>query len=186
MAHRVKCRICKQYFDAKEEEKDTVWIMPSSHFYYHKNCYEIWKKETEKLSSDKTDNLWIDYIYDYIAHDLKLDYDYFLIEAQRKKMIESKGYTNKGIFFALRYAYDVKQIGFEKWNGGIGIIPYLYQESVLYWANLQKQQKDILEKIEKQMRELSLLHQNQRIICRKKKNKKWIDKTEEILGGLNE
>ncbi len=182
--HIVTCRICKEKFDAKEEERATIWIMPSKNCYYHKDCYDNWKGASKDINLKKNDEIWIDYIWDYISRDLKKSYDYQKANSQRKNFINSKGYTNKGIFFALRYAYEIKKINIDKSNGGIGIVPYVYQESILYWSTMQRNQKDLLLKIEEQMEKLRTT--DKKIIKKKKKKKEWVDKTDEILGGLNE
>lgn len=67
------CRICKQEIDKELDD----WVMPSRNWYYHKICYENFKKEKEV----KSDEDYIDLIFDYIARDLKVSYDYHKIKA---------------------------------------------------------------------------------------------------------
>ena len=99
-----QCRLCKIEID---KEKDD-WVMPSRNYYNHKKCYENWKK-----AQPDNDEAYVDLIYDFIARDLKVTYDYWVCEAQRKKFLKEK-MTNKGILFALKYFYEVKHGDWEK------------------------------------------------------------------------
>lgn len=69
--HEVKCRLCGQYFDAQLDGLDTIYVMPAKNYYYHKTCYDNWKK-----ANLNEDDQWRDRIYDYLAHDLKIKYDF--------------------------------------------------------------------------------------------------------------
>ena len=138
-----QCRLCKIEID---KEKDD-WVMPSRNYYYHKKCYENWKK-----AQPDNDEEYVDLIYDFIARDLKVAYDYWVCEAQRKKFLKEK-MTNKGILFALKYFYEVKHGVWEKGHGGIGIIPFIYTDACAYWAAQERKSKGIIAEIERQMRE---------------------------------
>ena len=154
-----KCRICNELID---KEKDN-WIMPSKNWYYHKTCYEDWK-----AGEPSNDVEWIPFIYDFISRDLKVSYNYFLCESQRKKFIKEGKGTNKGIFFALKYFYEVKNNDWDKGHGGLGIIPYIYNESCQYWAERERKTKGILAQIEQQMAEAS--KRDTKVIQKKKNN----------------
>ena len=123
-----ECRICKQQID---KEKDD-WVMPSRNYYFHRKCYHDWKK-TEPL----VDEEWKPFIYDFISRDLKVSYNYHMVEAQLKKFLKEK-MTMKGVYFALKYFYDIKGNDWDKGNGGIGIVPYVYRESCTYWQRENK------------------------------------------------
>ena len=90
------------------------------------------------------------YIYDFISRDLKVSYNYHMCEAQREKFVK-EGKTNKGIFFALKYFYEVKHNDWEKGHGGLGIIPYIYNESCEYWVAQERKTNGIVRMIEQQM-----------------------------------
>ena len=113
------CRVCKIEID---KEKDD-WVMPSKNWYYHRKCYQDWKQSTPA-----TDAEYKAFIYDFISRDLKVSYNYHMCEAQREKFVK-EGKTNKGIFFALKYFYEVKHGDWEKGHGGIGIVPFIYGDS---------------------------------------------------------
>ena len=145
----VTCRTCKEKFDKTKLQEGIDWIMPSKNWYYHTKCYNEWKGGNKT----QTDDDWVGHIYDFLSRDLKVEYNYHLCEAQRKKFIISNKYTNKGIYFGLKYFYEVKKNKWEKSNGGLGIIPYIYAESTQYWVAQENKQRGIMVAIEKQMKE---------------------------------
>lgn len=158
----VMCRVCREKFD---KDKTDDWIMPSNRYYYHKNCYEKWKSGSD-ASNDED---WVGLIYDFIARDLKVQYNFHMCESQRENFIKKHSYTNKGIYFALKYFYEVKHNNWDKGNGGIGIIPFIYKESCTYWAQKEKQQTGILKMIEQQIKDRQ---EREPIVVRKTKQKK--------------
>ncbi len=151
MPHLVTCRVCKEKFDAKPEEKGSFWVMPSKNFYYHTKCYEEFKGKAT-LNAEDAD--WVDLIYDYLARDLKVAYNYQMCEAQRKSYLKKNKLTNKGIFFALKYFYEVKHGDWARSGGGIGIVPFIYEDSCNYWITKESREHGIIERIGKQMQEL--------------------------------
>lgn len=165
MANLVHCRICKLPIDKDKDPEGKTWIMPSKNFYYHRNCYEDWK-----LSNPAKDSDWKDFIYDYLARELKVSYNYHMCEAQREKYLK-QDMTNKGIFFSLKYFYEVKNGDWEKSHGGLGIIPYIYNDSCEYWVKKNNSDKGICTRIELQMREAK--NQERKVVKRthKKENK---------------
>lgn len=66
----VECRVCHVKIN---KEKETDWIMPSKGWYYHKSCYETWKANPQ-------DEDWHAMIYDFLARDLKVKYDFHICE----------------------------------------------------------------------------------------------------------
>lgn len=163
----VMCRACRKRFDREKLVKDVDWVMPSKNYYYHKECYENWISDKGNLKANRADEQWIGYIWDYLKRDLKIPVDYAKCESQRKNFIKNKHYTNKGIFFALKYFYEVMNGQGNKSEGGIGIVPYVYAESTAYWQERYAKQKDVLEQYEKQMeqrknREVIVIHKQKK------------------------
>ena len=136
-----ECRVCKRQINKKEDD----WIMPSKNYYYHKKCYENWKK-----AEPASDEEYKDLIYDFIKRDLKKNYDYWICETQREKFLKQK-MTNKGILFSLKYFYEVKHGDWEKGHGGIGIVPFIYNDACAYWAARERQAEGTIAEIERQM-----------------------------------
>lgn len=147
--HIVMCRFCKERFDAKKDRENIDWVQKSKGWYYHTSCYQ--KMRSEK---DSTNDIWKDRIYDFIAHDLKVSYNYFLCEQQLINFVEKDRIgTYKGIYFALRYFYEIKHGDWNKGNGGLGIVPYIYKDSTDYWVAREEREKGILAGIEQQLKE---------------------------------
>jgi hypothetical protein len=68
------------------------------------------------------------------------------VKAQIKKYIEEYNFTYSGMQKALYYFYEIKGGDKSKANGGIGIIPYIYQDAYNYHYNLwlaQQKNKDV-------------------------------------------
>lgn len=169
--HLVTCRACKERFDAQLSGADVEWVMPSKGWYYHKSCYENMRK-----GNLKNDNEWKRRIYDFIAHDLKVSYDFYLCEAQLKKFVEKdKIGTYKGIFYTLKYFYEIRNGDWTKGHGGLGIVPFVYKEATDYWKNRENRERGTLAKIEEQIK---IKESQEKISLKKsqsskKKKEKW-------------
>ena len=169
-----KCRVCGLPIDKENND----WIMPSTNYYYHRKCYQNWKK-----AQPNDDEGYIELIYDFIARDLKVSYDWHMCEAQRKKFIKEYKVTNKGILFALKYFYEVKHGDWEKGHGGIGIVPFIYGDSCAYWAARERRSEGTIAEIERQMREAATRHQ---VTVKKKENKQKFKVDFSVLDDLED
>jgi hypothetical protein len=78
-----------------------------------------------------------------------------MCEAQRKKFLKENRFTNKGIYFTLKYFYEIKHNAWDKGNGGIGIVPYVYKEATEYWTDQEWKKRGFLKAIEEQIFERS-------------------------------
>lgn len=143
-----ECRICHQLINKKKEIEGVDWCMPTRNYYYHVKCYTDWKA-SQPLGDDE----WIPMIYDFLARDLKVSYNWHLCDSQRKKFIRENKYTNKGIYFTLKYFYEVKKNSWDKGHGGIGIVPYTYNEACQYWTEQERKQHGFVDAIESQLKE---------------------------------
>lgn len=165
----VKCRICKQPINKKVEQEGIDWIMPSKGWYYHVECYNTWKGKStaDTVASDKE---WEEYIFDFLKRDLRMDYNYMRCKGMIDKYLKN-GMTMKGIFLSLKYFYEVQKGDKEKANGGIGIVPHVYEDAKQYWITQIIKKQDILSIIEKQMKDRT---QKDKIkITKKNKKKEW-------------
>jgi len=168
------CRVCKQEIDKSLDN----WIMPSRNHYFHKTCYGRFKEEKEI----KTDKDYIPLIFDYIARDLKVSYDYYKVKAQINQFVKD-GMTCKGILFTLKYYYD--KYGKENWErgyGGIGIVPYCYKEATDYWVNIEIKRKGSCEKIIESIQQLQVKPVNEIKLNVAPKKKKVEISFDDILG----
>jgi len=132
-----KCYYCDKYFDITQEE----YVKPRLNRYAHKSCFE-------KYSTP--DDVYIEKIYEYLKDEIKVKYDYLACERQRVNFINKLGYTNKGIYYSLKFFYEVKKQSPEKSGNRIGIVPYVYDEAKEYYKQLSLKQRAILKVVEGQ------------------------------------
>lgn len=145
----VHCRICKNAIDRQNE---TGWIKPADKQYYHEICYENWAKKKDDLHAKATDNEWFEAMKYYLSHVIKVPMDYKKINSQWKNFLKQNK-TAKGIYFAIRYFYDVQKGDKEKSLGGIGIVSAIYEDSCAYWYGREEKDSGICARIEQQMLE---------------------------------
>lgn len=141
------CRYCKKPVDTPIEQKNITWYQRSHGWYYHLDC---WKK-LQNTKNDKTNEDWLDLIFDVLTRELKSKYNYHMIVRQCQNMV-SDGRTMKGIYYTVKYAFCVKNVKYEP-KYGLGLIPHLYEESAQYWKQRWVNEMDIFDKIEKLQRE---------------------------------
>jgi hypothetical protein len=71
------------------------------------------------------------------------------IRKQINQYVNEYNYTYSGIKKALIYFFEIKGNSIEKSNGGIGIVPYVYQNAYNYylalWQAQQKNDKKIIK-----------------------------------------
>ena len=144
-----QCRICHAPINKKTEIEGVDWFMPTRNYYYHIKCYKRWKEGDPATTTDED---WQLLIYDFLSRDIKVSYNYFLCEAQRHKFNNDLQINNKGIYFALKYFYGVQRHNWEG-NGGIGIVPYIFDEAKQYWTQQEFKQRGFMAALEKQIRE---------------------------------
>ncbi len=175
--HIVTCRCCKEKFDAQPEGNNIQWIMPSKNWYYHLNCYNDWVRKKDDVHSQADDELWFSALWDYLAKDLKIGPDYLKIKSQWDNFIK-KGRTPKGIYFCIKYFYEVKKGDPKKSEKGIGIISYIYDEGSAYWINKEKVDRGICERIEQQIRQAQ--NREHKIVKKEKLQRKKLYDLSEI------
>lgn len=129
--HLVKCFYCGQTFDANEEE----YVKPRANRYAHKACHESADSAKTKEERDK------ELLFDYIKYLFKVNTVPIKIVKQLEKYTKENNYTYSGIYKTLKYFYEIKGNSIEKANGGIGIVPYQYQEAYIYWRSLWEAQQ---------------------------------------------
>ena len=129
----VTCIYCKQTFNKSEEP----FKLFTNGKYAHQACFEL--EQTRELTDQEK-------LERYIMELFGSDYVYAKIKKQIKDYVTNHGYTYSGIHKALVYYYEVKGNKFDegKAQGGIGIVPYVYQHAYNYyyaiWEAQQKQE----------------------------------------------
>ena len=137
MAHMVKCPLCGKSFD-----RDKVpYVQVSARRYAHKECSMSEDERTKQEELDKQE------LHAYIMKLFRMDYVDARIQKQIKKYVEENNYTYSGIKKALVYFFEVKGNSIEKANGGIGIVPYVYQQAYRYYYSLWEAQQKNKDKV---------------------------------------
>lgn len=133
MGHPVKCLYCGKTFDRDKEP----WVKVTSKRYAHKACSMT---QEELLSEEEKDKQELE---KYIMKLFKINFINPLMKKQIKSYIKDYGYSYSGIQKSLQYFYEIKNNSIEKANGGIGIVPYVYDKAYKYYYALwEAQQKN--------------------------------------------
>ena len=135
--------------------KENEDYIKRGNFYYHKSCYDLreYRKKHPSVKIEANDDFWKDAAYDYLRFVVKVEVSTLFFKQWHDYLNKNKDYSAKGLYFALLYFYDIKKGDKDKSNGGIGIIPYVYDESKRYWYERESRQSDIVAQIEQQVRE---------------------------------
>ena len=126
--HKCKCVYCQNTFDRDK----LPFVQISERRYAHKEC-------ADKFQSQKTqDEKDYDALADYIEKLFGVGYISAKIAKQIKDMRTTYGYTYSGMLGTLMYWYEVRGGVLEKANGGVGIVPYKYDEAKEYYLKIQQ------------------------------------------------
>ena len=169
MPHEVQCRLCKSRFDTKKEE----FVLVGQRSYYHKHCYDDWISGRNNVKTNGDEDFWYESVIDYLYRDVKMSINFSKLQNQWASFTKpEKKMTPKGIYFAVRYYYDVNHGDKNKALGGIGIVPNIYKESAQYWTDLEMRKTGTIDAIIEQIKNRQE-RSTQTIIKRenKKKNK---------------
>lgn len=138
MPKLAKCLYCEETFDRNKEP-----FQPVGRRYAHQKCYDLYYTEEDYYKEE---------IYKFIKRIFGPNYKYAVIERQRVKFLK-EGLTNKGIYYALKYHFEVKNGSVEKSEGRIGIVPYLYEEALEYYKNIDDLSKKFVKSIQEPKKE---------------------------------
>lgn len=131
MAHYVICSVCGKRFD-----RDKVQAVKSSaRRYAHQSCYP--QGEIVPLPQVDED---LQKLNEYIEKLLGSNYNRARVKQQLKSFKEEYNYSYSGILKSLVYFYEVKGNSIDKANGGIGIVPFIYQDAFNYYYSLWQAQ----------------------------------------------
>lgn len=165
----VHCRRCKLAID-RDNQND--WIMATKNYYYHISCYEDFVNDKEKAKSSNgidliaNDELWRSAVTDYLTKDLKISINYPKFNSQWDNFLKKK-MTAKGIYFTLRYFYEIEKGDVTKAEGAIGIVPHIYDRATCYWGERNQRDKGICARIEEQI--LASAHAPTKVIIQQRK-----------------
>lgn len=128
--HMVKCPKCGKTFDTNTEQAVKV----SARRYGHASCYPDIKDFVSMTESQVDPDLTK--LKDYIKKKYGNNANYALINRQIKQFQKEHQYSLSGILKSLVYFYDVQGHSVDDSNGGIGIVPYVYQQAYNYYYSL--------------------------------------------------
>lgn len=121
-----KCPYCNIQFDRNEEE----WVAINSRRYAHKKCYD---KVISEKSQDEID-------YEALTNYIKKKFSMQTITSKVQRQItdykKQYSFTYSGMLKALMWWFEVKKNTLEGTNGGIGILPYIYNDAKTYYYGL--------------------------------------------------
>lgn len=143
MTHMVTCRLCRKKFDAEKVQ----FVLVGQKSYYHKRCYDEWKNNLN-AKGEMLPDFWYEAMIDYLYRDVKMAIDFSKIQSQWANFIKpGRGFTPKGIFFAVKYFYEVQHGDCSKAVGGIGIVPSIYSQAAQYWTERETQKAGTIDAI---------------------------------------
>lgn len=123
---KVKCKYCGIEFNRLSEP--TVQI--SERRYAHKECAE---KHDAAIPQDEKDYKILE---DYIKKIFNINTLGIKIRKQIKDFKEEYKYTYSGMYKTLYWWFDIKKHSIDLANGGIGIVPYVYDEACKYYYSI--------------------------------------------------
>lgn len=128
MAHPVVCVYCKGKFDRDKEP----CVQVSDRRWAHKACAE--KNQIQKTQKE------LDYekLVNYIENLFGIGYVSAKVAKQIKEYRETYNYTYSGMLGTLVYWYEVKGATIDQANGGIGIVPYIYEQAKEYYLKINQ------------------------------------------------
>ncbi len=136
MGHMVKCVICGQSFDRDKEPFKQV----AARRYAHLKCVQT-NEEAAKQETDK------DTFFQMVKSIYGPKYNYIMINKQAEGYIKDYGYTWSGMTGCLHWFYNINHGSIEEGHGGVGIIPFIYEQvkqyyQELYYAQQENEKKD--------------------------------------------
>lgn len=134
--HLVKCLYCNQTFDANSEP----FVKPRANRYAHKACYE--EHQSAKSQEERDYEILVDYIKHLFGN--KPNPRVW----KQLKEYAGQGYTYSGIYRTLVWWFELRHNDIEKANGGIGIVPFVYEQASQYYyalhlAQIANESKDL-------------------------------------------
>lgn len=117
----VKCLYCGEPIDRDKEKCQIAQETPRR--YAHLTCFAPKAGVDEVLTNE---------IMEYCKDTFGPLANFGLIGKQINTYVK-EGKTRQGILLTLKYWYGIKKQSIDKSNGGIGIVPYVYEEAKKYW-----------------------------------------------------
>lgn len=143
MAHNVKCAICGEVFDRDKIQA----VKHGARRYAHLRCKPDGELVTVETDPEKIkEQQALNDLEMYAKELLQDDYNPAKIRKQINEYHQKYGYSYDGMKKTLIYWYEIKGQSKEKANGGIGIIPFIFNDARNYYYSLylaQMANKDV-------------------------------------------
>lgn len=120
----VKCLYCGEMFDRNA----TDCVKPKGNRYAHKHCHDA------ACANKSQEELDYEALVEYIKHLFGTPNP--RVWKQIKEFKDNYNFTYSGMHKTLIWWFELKHNDIEKANGGIGIIPYVYQDASQYYYAL--------------------------------------------------
>lgn len=132
----VKCLYCGEQFDRNDTSIDFIKV--NNRRYAHRKCAE---EHENKLTKEEKD---LEELHKYIKNLIpKEDYNFIKIKKQIETYHDKYQYTYSGMLSSLKWFFEIKHESIDKSHGGVGIIPYIYNDAKkYYYAIYLAQQKN--------------------------------------------
>ena len=131
MSHYCICPKCNEKFDRDRIQAVKV----GARRYGHASCFPE-NKDFIPLQNNIENSEEYKELMDYIKELYQDKANYPLIKKQIKQYIKEYNYSISGMMKSLMYFYQIKNNPIDKSNGGIGIIPFCYQQAYNYYYEI--------------------------------------------------
>lgn len=125
--HMVKCLYCGEMFDINSEP----YIKPRSNRYAHVACEKTSEGNNQQKTQEEKD---FEQLSSYIVQLFGNPAPRVWKQVQEYKKVY--GYTYSGMYKTLVWWFEINHGDLEKAHGGVGIIPYVYNEASQYYYAL--------------------------------------------------
>ena len=125
MGRMVKCPFCEQKLN-----KDEAYTYKKR--YYHVQCFKTWQRESVERKE----------LIDYICKLYGLETPTGMMLKQIKDFHDDYKYKYKGMELALQYFHETLGNPIQE-GGGIGIIPYVYEDAKKYYVMKLKVEQSV-------------------------------------------
>lgn len=157
MAHNVKCAICGETFDRDKIQA----VKYGARRYAHLRCKPDGELVTVETDPEKIkEQQALNDLEMYTKELLQDDYNPAKIRKQINEYHQKYGYSYDGMKKTLIYWYEIKGQSKEKANGGIGIIPFIFNDARNYYYSLylaQMANKDVQPGYRPMVKEIEII-----------------------------
>ena len=157
MAHNVKCAICGEVFDRDKVQA----VRHGARRYAHLRCKPDGELVTAETDPEKIkEQQALNDLEMYAKELLQDDYNPAKIRKQINEYHQKYGYSYDGMKKTLIYWYEIKGQSKEKANGGIGIIPFIFNDARNYYYSLylaQMANKDVQPGYRPMIKEIEII-----------------------------